>query len=188
MIIAKRKQALFEELKDKNYRNAFVAEHVNIGIPFQIRALREQKPWTQQELAEKAGKKQSWISKIENTNYRGFSLSTLLEIASVFDVGLEVRFVPLSELVEWELNLSNESLNVPSFEEDPYFKGDPLREYTQGRGRLEIDKGVSKVIDMISRKPIDSIVAQADGRQSNKSHGLQNILSLKESKRASALG
>jgi transcriptional regulator with XRE-family HTH domain len=117
-----RKESLREALSDKEYRDAFVAAQATVGIPFQIRALREKGSWTQQELATKAGMKQSWVSKIESPGYSGFSLKTLLKLASVFDVGLVVRFVPVGELVEWELNLSNDSLSVPSFEQDPYFE------------------------------------------------------------------
>jgi transcriptional regulator with XRE-family HTH domain len=133
MSISRRKESLIEQLKDKEYRDAFVSAHINVGIPFQIRALRDKAPWTQKELAENAGMKQSWISKIENPGYSGFSLKTLLKLASVFDVGLVVRFVPISELVEWELNLSNNSLLAAPFYKDPYFK-EPTIE-TQAAGR-----------------------------------------------------
>ena len=118
----KHKERLIARLKDKEHRDAFVSVHIQIGIPFQIRALREQKGWTQKELADRAGKKQAWIAQIENPNYSGFSLKTLLRIASVFDVGLMVRFAPISALVKWELELSPESLRVQSFEEERYFK------------------------------------------------------------------
>ena len=67
--------------------------------------------------------KQSWVSNCENPKYDGFSLRTLKKFASAFDVGLVVRFAPFSELAEWELNMSPESLEVPSFEqEEEYFK------------------------------------------------------------------
>jgi transcriptional regulator with XRE-family HTH domain len=121
MSITKQREKLVQRLKAKDHRDAFVKAQIDVGIPFQIRALREKVPWTQRDLAEKAGMKQSWISKIENPAYSGFSLKTLLKLASVFDIGLVVRFVPISELVEWELKLSPTSLEVPSYEKDPYF-------------------------------------------------------------------
>jgi hypothetical protein len=65
---------------------------------------------------------QERISQIEDPNYGKLSLSTLKRIASAFDVGLVVRFVPFSELAEWELSLSSESLKVSSFNEDKYFQ------------------------------------------------------------------
>jgi len=122
-------EELTKELQDKEGRDFYVADHINIGIPLQIRALREQKgrEWTQQELAERAGMKQERISAIENPNYKNaFTLSTLLRLASAFDVALIVRFVPMGELVKWELSLSPDKLEAVSFEEDPYFKPEPV--------------------------------------------------------------
>jgi transcriptional regulator with XRE-family HTH domain len=125
MDIIRKKAELINDLQDKETRDSFVSDHINIGIPLQIRALREQKgrEWTQQELANKAGMKQTRISAIENINYKNaFTLSTLMRIASAFDVALIVRFVPISELVKWELDISPEKLEAVSFDEDPYFQ------------------------------------------------------------------
>jgi transcriptional regulator with XRE-family HTH domain len=120
MKISKR---LIADMKNKEYRDAFVSEHIDTGIPFQIRALREQRGLTQKELAERAGMKQERISAIENPNYKNaFTLSTLKRLASAFDIALIVRFAPISQLVDWELKLSPESLQVVSFNEDPYFR------------------------------------------------------------------
>ena len=121
MSIIKRRQKIIERLKDKAHRDAFVESLIHIGLPFQIRALRQREEWTQKQLSEQAEMKQSWISRIENPGYSGFSLKTLLRLASVFDVGLVVKFVPVSQLVESELNLSADSLRPPKFEDDPYF-------------------------------------------------------------------
>jgi transcriptional regulator with XRE-family HTH domain len=130
MNIFKRRRKLMTELIEKEYRDAFVSSHIDIGIPFQVRALREQRGWTQKELAQSAEMKQERISAIENPNYKNqFSLKTLKRLASAFDVGLIVRFVPISELVEWEIKLSPEALKVLSFKEDPYFKEQPPQEY-----------------------------------------------------------
>ena len=65
--------------------------------------------------------KQERISALENPSNTP-NISTLKKIANAFDVGLIVRFIPISELLEWQLNLSNESLNAPSFNEDHYFQ------------------------------------------------------------------
>lgn len=116
------KDELIANLKDKEYRDAFVASHIKNGIPFQIRTLREQIPYTQEQLAQVAGKQQAAICRLENPHYGNFTLATLKELASVFDVALVVKFVPFSELVEWDLKLSADSLKVLSFENDPYFQ------------------------------------------------------------------
>lgn len=125
MIINRRKKKLIEKLKDKEHRDAFVEESINVGIPFQIKALREQRGWTQKDFEKHSGMKQALISRWENPNYSKFSLSTLKKIASIFDIGLIIRFVPISDLVKWELNLNTESLKAFSFDEDTYFKEEP---------------------------------------------------------------
>jgi transcriptional regulator with XRE-family HTH domain len=120
MNIMKRRQRTIEDLKDKEYRDAFAIEHIDTGIPFQIRALRKQKDrkWTQKELAKRARMAQETISRIENPNYGKLTLKTLKRLASVFDVALMVRFVPFSELVGWELSLTPASLEAVDFDKD----------------------------------------------------------------------
>jgi len=124
MNIIKRRQKTIEELRNKEYRDAFVAEHINTGVPFQIRALREEKgrEWTQKELGVRARMAQETISRIEDPNYGKLTLKTLKRLASAFDVGLMIRFVPFSELVEWELHLTRDSLKALEFEKESYFK------------------------------------------------------------------
>ncbi len=131
MTINRERKNLIQRLKSsKERRDAFVSAYVDEIIPFQIRALREQsdRKWTQQELAEKAGMKQERISTLENPNYGSYSLRILKQIASAFDVALMVRFIPFSELAEWKLHLSSASLEVPSCDQEDYFKDKPENE------------------------------------------------------------
>lgn len=120
MNIGKRWKKLIELLKDKEYRDAFVSEHIDTGLPFQIKALREKEEWSQEELGAKAGMKQERISALEDPNYGKFTLTTLKRLASAFDVALMVVFVPFSKLVDWESNLSPEVLQAVSFEKDNF--------------------------------------------------------------------
>ena len=122
MNIINRKEKLVSKLKNKEYRDAFLAELITTGIPFQIRALREQRNLTQKQLGDQADMAQESISRLEDPNYGKLNLKTLKRLASAFDVGLVVRFVPFSELVSWEINLSSESLGVLSFEQESYFQ------------------------------------------------------------------
>ena len=132
-----RREKLKAQLKDKRYRDAFVSEHIDTGIPFQIRALRQQRKLTQKELSNITGMAQERISVAENPNYSRFNIKTLKRIASAFEVALIVRFVPISELVKWELNLSSETLEAVSFNEDPYFKETPQQEYDTAYSQID---------------------------------------------------
>ena len=121
-IMNSKKDKLLEKLKNKKYRDAFVSEMIDTGIPFQIRALRKQRNWTQKDLSEKTGMMQERISVLEDPNYGKLTLTTMKKLASAMNIGLLVRFVSISELVKWELALSPDSLKVMSYDEDPYFK------------------------------------------------------------------
>jgi transcriptional regulator with XRE-family HTH domain len=135
----KRKKRLIDELKEKDYRDAYTASSVDVGVAFQIKALREQKKWNQTRLAEEANMKQERISVLENPS-RSPNLSTLKKIANAFDVGLAVRFVPFSDLVKHEISLSSESLNVLSYDQDPYFG--------EMNGEIRITEATNTVISL----------------------------------------
>lgn len=86
-------------LTNKKYRDAYVYEHVRTSVPFQIRTIREERQWTQGQLGEAASKPRNVISRLEDPNYGSLTLKTLFEVASAFDVGLLVKFVPFSRLL-----------------------------------------------------------------------------------------
>lgn len=144
----KRKKQILEDLKDREYRDAFVEESINVGVPFQLKALREQRGLTQKEFEEISGKKQAFVSRLENPNEDCPTLKTLKKIAAIYDVGLVVRFAPISDLVEWDLNLDSESLKTVSYEDDPYFKSvEKETVFLSGK----------QVIDFLSSKTSDNV-------------------------------
>ena len=112
------KSSLVNELRDRQYRDAFVASQIKIGIPFQIRALRKSRTMTQPELAKAAGMSQPRISEIETPGSRNLNLETLLRIAAAFDIALEVRFAPFSEFIENTETIELDSLSIASFEKE----------------------------------------------------------------------
>ncbi|MFK3741400.1 helix-turn-helix domain-containing protein [Massilia sp. TN1-12] len=106
-----------KKLKNEEYRAAYVSAHVDQGLAYQIRVLRESRGWDQQHLAKKLGlKSQSAIARIEDPSYGKLSLSTVKKLAKAFDVAVLTKFVPFSRfLLETEL-ISEESLAVDSFD------------------------------------------------------------------------
>lgn len=110
--------SLVAELREKAYRDAYVASQIRVGLPFQIRALRQQKGWTQGDLAAHAGMSQPRIAEIEKPGERKFNLETLLRIAAAFDVGLTVNFVPITELINREDRFDPDTFSVPTFAEE----------------------------------------------------------------------
>jgi transcriptional regulator with XRE-family HTH domain len=117
MSVTSRKR-LLAKLKNKAYRDAYTAEHVKTTTPLQIRTVREQHEWTQGKLAAEAKTTQTAISRTEDPNYGNLTLNNLLKIAAALDVGLLVKLVPFSRLVQEYEDLSPESLSTSSFMEE----------------------------------------------------------------------
>ena len=115
------REELIENKNDKEYRHGYANENLNATIATQIKVLREQREWKQEDLANVAGMKQPMISRYENVNYSSWSINTLKKLAEVFDVYLDVRFRSFRELVDLADHFGRDILQVPKFTEDPYF-------------------------------------------------------------------
>jgi transcriptional regulator with XRE-family HTH domain len=113
-----KKEQMWESLQDPEYRKQVIDEHINVGIAFQIHGLRLRQELSQKALAEQLGIKQPLISAWENPNYGKYTLNTLKELAKAFDVGLLVRFVPFSTLINWSVDLTGDAIAPPSFQEE----------------------------------------------------------------------
>jgi transcriptional regulator with XRE-family HTH domain len=122
MTIANKREQIRQSLSDPGYRHQFVEEEINVGIAFQIRSLRNRQKLTQGNLADLMGGKQPLVSSWENPNYGKYTLGTLKDLAKAFDVGLLVRFVPFSTLVDWTVDLTSDAIAPPNFsEEEKYY-------------------------------------------------------------------
>lgn len=111
-------RTLAEEFGGKEYAHAYVNEAVNMRLAAQIKALREQRGWTQEELARRAGMKQERISVLEDTDYDSWTLKTLRAIAEAFDVTVSAGFEPFSKAIMTVVNLNKDRLKVASRQED----------------------------------------------------------------------
>jgi transcriptional regulator with XRE-family HTH domain len=113
----KRLRQLLANLRNRATRALFVETQIETIIPFQVRALRLRKGWTQKQLAKHAGMGQGQISILESHNHEGaVNVKTLVKLAAAFDVGLIVRFAPFSEIVDWSTRLNAANHFVPDFE------------------------------------------------------------------------
>jgi len=110
------------KLQDHAYRTAFVASQINVGIPFQIKALMKTRGWTQEKLAERTGMLQPRISAILRPGKVRLNIETLRRFAEAFDCGLLVRFAPFSELARWSDTFNPERFDVPAFKDDLGFQ------------------------------------------------------------------
>jgi transcriptional regulator with XRE-family HTH domain len=126
--------------KSKKYREEFVATQVKRGIPFQIRALLKKRGLSQDELALRGRVTQGVVSRAANPDYGNLTLNTIVRIAAGFDVAFIGKFVPFSELGKWFTDLSEDSLDLKSFEEED-------AELQQEEGQLLSNGGLEKNAD-----------------------------------------
>lgn len=116
------KNDLKEGFKDKDYRHGYVDEFLNAWIATQIKVLREQRGWSQEELAQHAGMRQPRISALENVNYSSWSIGVLRKLAEAFDLALCVSFESFGTRADDIEGLSRTNLERHSFPDDPYFQ------------------------------------------------------------------
>ena len=109
---------LWIKLRNKAYRDAFVATQLKRGIPFQFRVTRKKLGLSQADVARLAGVSQGVISRAEDSDYGNLTFNNVLRIAAGLDVAFVGRLVPFSDLAKWFDNLSEESVHVPTFEEE----------------------------------------------------------------------
>jgi transcriptional regulator with XRE-family HTH domain len=109
---------MFDDFANKKFRDAFLEENIRNRLAFQVRALREKQGWSQPDLGKRTHKAQSVISRIEDPSYGRFTIRTLLDLASAFDVALFISFVPYTKLISETNDVSPEALAVASYKEE----------------------------------------------------------------------
>jgi transcriptional regulator with XRE-family HTH domain len=178
------------ELRSKEYRDAFVASQIRVGLPMQCRALRESRDWTQPQLAEAASMSQPRISEIERPGERNLNLETLLRLASAFDVALQVRFVPFSQFVDDDDQLDLANFYVSPFEEDlagvekreeqmksVVVMGPAHREASGGKDQLGQSRAINAAVAPAPRLDSQSVTKELRTEEGNNgiSDGLDQI-------------
>lgn len=118
------RRKLIDSLQDREFREAYVAEHLHQGFAFQVKSTRKGRDLTQAGLAEIAQMKQSRISQIEDPSYEGLTLTTAKRVASALNVALLLRLVPYSKFVDFLTGSTSVSMRdwtnpIPAFTNDP---------------------------------------------------------------------
>ena len=88
---------------DKDYRDTYLDGFVKGLVAIQIRALREQFGLSQVEYAQKLGMTQSVVSRLEDTEYGGITVNTLLKIAKENNVALNIGFTDYMSVLQKDL-------------------------------------------------------------------------------------
>jgi ribosome-binding protein aMBF1 (putative translation factor) len=82
--------------KDPVLRAAIRAHKVNVLVSEMIYAARTAAGLSQAQLARRVGTTQSVISRLEDADYEGYSLTTLQRIAEALGQQVEVRMAPIA--------------------------------------------------------------------------------------------
>lgn len=105
-------------MRNKEYRDSFVAANISNTISAQIHTMRESRKWTQTELASRCDMRQSRISALEDPECENVEIATLRRVASAFDVALLVQFAPFSEIALLSTSLKPSDYNVSDYSSD----------------------------------------------------------------------
>jgi transcriptional regulator with XRE-family HTH domain len=93
---------LDELFGDSVDRQGLAEADLAIDIATQFAALRERRGFTQKQLAERLGKTQQAVSKIENPPHKGHNLARLKEAVAALDATLDVTIVPLEDVEAYQ--------------------------------------------------------------------------------------
>ncbi len=119
---------LLDELNgSKEYRHAYVDEFLNTFVAAQIKAMREQREWSQARLAQESGMKQSRISLLENVAYSSWNIKTLKKLAEAFDVALVVKFESFGQRLADIDEFSPATLRTAPFGDEFTFRPAPIQ-------------------------------------------------------------
>ena len=99
-------------------RDAYRQAEIVTALAHQIRSIRDQRGWTQKDLASKLGTSQAAIARLEDPSYGKLTLSTLMDLARVFDAGLQVKFVSFVDMLHETFHPNESTRWVPSFEDE----------------------------------------------------------------------
>jgi transcriptional regulator with XRE-family HTH domain len=149
-----------KKFSDDLYRESYLDSHVKSSIAYQIQALREKARLNQSDFGKLVGKPQSVISRLENTEYGGVNVNTLLQIANRLKIGLLVRFCDFDAILD--LDVGPESMKVENIEET-------LRRVQQIEQTLK--RTVKQLGKSVSATPMSASGSSQKKRASRRSRG-----------------
>jgi len=112
-----RYEELWKEFEDPEYRVIYSEAQLDSLIATQLKVVREQRGYTQSELAQAAGMLQSRISTMEDVDYSSWSIKTLKRLAAALECALQVRLVPYESVIDAATTISERRLRVATLDD-----------------------------------------------------------------------
>jgi transcriptional regulator with XRE-family HTH domain len=120
--MSERSKTISRLCSDLDSRTSYINAKLSVLVPSQIKALRFRSNMPRQsDLARAAHMHQSRISTIETPGASNVTLETLSRLAAAFRVGLLVKFVSFSEMLNWENEFSQDTFDVIPIDGDADF-------------------------------------------------------------------
>ena len=141
---------LLGKMADEKYRHSYIGSHNRQILAKQMRLFRGDA--TQSEFGAKLGKPQTIVSRLENPNYPGWSLSTIFEVAQKLDVAVFVRFVDFPTFLTYTRDMSDSALRPRSYDQQTLNDFVKAEVSNQKKSALD-DYGV---ISGLNRDPLES--------------------------------
>lgn len=108
----------FLSLQNARAREAYIHSELTNGLAHQIRIIRQQRGWTQKQLAEKLSTTQTTVSRLEDPSYGRYSVRSLLALGNIFEVALFVRFLPFSKFLPTTWDTAPENFEAVAYEDE----------------------------------------------------------------------
>lgn len=101
MVKTKTRLTTFESYKKRALKDAALRKALAqadddpfLEVAYRLITLRQEKGWTQAELAKRIGLPQQAVARLESLNYKGHTLRSLWKIAKASGKKLQITFVP----------------------------------------------------------------------------------------------
>lgn len=120
-------EELDASLRQEDARYVYADTATNAFVSAQIKALREERGLSQEDVAQMIGTKQSGVSRLERADYSAWKIETLRKVARAFGVRLRIRFEEFGTLIDEVGGFDKKSLAPRRFEDDPVFR-EPVRQ------------------------------------------------------------
>lgn len=145
---------LKSDFADKEYAHSYMESHAVSRLAAQILALRNQRGWSQEQLAAHSGIAQERISKIESADFDSLTMKTLQKFSKAFDINLHIEFEAFSRGILDVANLNRERLEVKSREEDLATSFTNQTMFVNDSGEWKAMNHLRSVVNVAPRQPL----------------------------------
>jgi ribosome-binding protein aMBF1 (putative translation factor) len=112
---------LKQDFQNKEARYVYAESVGNAYVSEQIKRLREDRGFSQEDLAALIGTKQSGVSRLQSRYYSAWKVETLRKLAKAFGVRLRISFEEFGTITEDVAGFTEGKLVPRKFADDPIF-------------------------------------------------------------------